>query len=175
MKKQISKCDCKIGHKVTAETRTKISTTLIGHKVTDETKAKLRIARLGYKFSPETIIKFKNRKHTEETKAKMRIARLGKKLSDETKAKIKGRPNCGLTEKHNGLRVTQIHRDWSKQIKEKANYTCQLCGRKPPEVKIIAHHILPFAKFITVRTESANGMCLCEEHHQLVHRAMREV
>ena len=139
----------------------------LGHRLTEEHKAKLRMASLGHKL-------------TAEAKAKVSVANLGKKLTDETKDKMRitklgnKNPNWkgGVYEGHDKLRTSSPQQTWTKQVKVRDNYTCQLCDRKPPEIKIDAHHIQSFAEFPDLRLDFNNGMTLCKEHHKLVHQAM---
>lgn len=68
----------KMGHSVSAETRSKISSSLFRrgkNTVTPETRAKMRASRLGIRLSPET-------------RAKIGLAQKGKIVSAETRLKI---------------------------------------------------------------------------------------
>lgn len=51
---------------------------------------------------------------------------------------------------------------WSKVVRSKGE--CELCGRKPPEVVLHAHHIFSRRHFST-RWETKNGVCLCNGCH----------
>ena len=55
-------------------------------------------------------------------------------------------------------------REWTKQIKELANYTCQCCGSKI-EKGMAAHHILNWSSHKDLRYDLANGVCLCDKCH----------
>ena len=55
---------------------------------------------------------------------------------------------------------------WVKEIKRRTGNKCQFCGR---EDKLHAHHIFPISKFPKLATDLSNGMCLCNQCHDLVH------
>ena len=55
---------------------------------------------------------------------------------------------------------------WRKKIKERDNYTCQICQKKLKGNNCHAHHILP--KGIRgCRWEINNGITLCYPHHKV--------
>ena len=71
------------------EHKAKIAAALKGHKLSEETKKKLSNSHKGKKHRPETIEKLKARKHTPEEIQKQISAQSGKKQSPEHTAKIK--------------------------------------------------------------------------------------
>lgn len=79
-KKKLSKLSTAalMGHKVSDETRRKISETKKGHKFSEETRKRMSESHKGKTLSDETRQKLskasKGRKHTEEAKAKMQAA-----------------------------------------------------------------------------------------------------
>lgn len=69
-------------HVFTDEERKQISEKLKGHKVSEETRKKMSLAQKGKK-KPKLSEKLKGRKLSEETKRKLSLAHKGKKLSKE--------------------------------------------------------------------------------------------
>jgi len=65
-----------------------------GHKMTDETRRKMSESHKGMHPSEETLIKMSRSRtgilHTEETKQKLKEINLGKKWTEESKNKIRG-------------------------------------------------------------------------------------
>jgi HNH endonuclease len=54
------------------------------------------------------------------------------------------------------------HNNWAKIIKEKFNYTCEICGSKD---NLEAHHILPVKTNPELENDINNGACLCHDCH----------
>lgn len=54
-----------------------------------------------------------------------------------------------------------------KEVLERDNYTCQLCGSKE---NLEVHHKKLYAKYVRLRTVVSNGITLCEKCHDKVHR-----
>ena len=59
--------------------------------------------------------------------------------------------------------------DWSKQVKERDNYTCQKCAKVAEGNFINAHHIVPKCYFMARALDIDNGCTLCTGCHQQVH------
>lgn len=57
--------------------------------------------------------------------------------------------------------------DWKKAIKERANYTCERCGKHL--VGRQAHHKVPVWFKPEWKYRLDNGMCLCTECHKQIH------
>lgn len=57
---------------------------------------------------------------------------------------------------------------WRRDVFERDNYTCQICGDRGGRLN--AHHIQAFAKFPDLRTEESNGVTLCSDCHSTYHR-----
>jgi hypothetical protein len=67
-----------------------------------------------------------------------------------------------MSKKRNkGFSNSTLDKLWSKRVKEKANYKCEICGDKGVE----AHHLIPRSSYNT-RWYGPNGACLCSECHQ---------
>ncbi len=63
--------------------------------------------------------------------------------------------------------------NWIKSVYARDKYTCQKCGKK--HVKLNAHHIIPFSKDKSLRTEITNGITLCVKCHRKEHERLREL
>lgn len=134
--------------------------------VSEETRKKLSISSKGRVFSQETLKKMnENRKgmlgkhHTDETKIKISVAKKGISRSEETCRKLsESRIGMKLSEEHKrkigvsetgdkhwnwqgGIGKDPYPQGWTKTLKrairERDNYTCQLCGGGGSDV----HHI----------------------------------
>ena len=61
-------------------------------------------------------------------------------------------------------------REWVKKIKERDNYSCQVCGKDvkygaPQNCQ--AHHILDKKNYPELRTDVNNGITLCYRDHKV--------
>lgn len=66
-------------------------------------------------------------------------------------------------------RTGNAYKQWKKAVLERDGYTCQFCGAKEPENKIIAHHIMGLGENPELKLELSNGMSLCLICHDIVH------
>ena len=64
----------------------------------------------------------------------------------------------------------QLDKLWSKAVRTKGY--CELCGRKPPEVILHAHHIFSRRNYST-RYDLENAVCLCTGCH--LYKAHKDV
>jgi len=127
----------------------------------------------------EKIIKaLKGRKIPEERRRKL----IGRKLSEETKSKISQNSNLrgernwqwkgGITKnkeyrswiknKHNRLKkLTEGNYSWEEweELKREHNYTCVICGRKEPEIKLTIDHIIPISEGGTNWISNIQPLC----------------
>lgn len=57
---------------------------------------------------------------------------------------------------------------WKRNVKERDNYICQICGKylKDTPRSCHAHHILP-KRMKGMRWDVNNGIVLCPNHHKL--------
>ena len=65
-------------------------------------------------------------------------------------------------------RMSADYRNWRKEVFERDNYNCQICGKKGGELN--AHHIKTFKKHKKLRFEVSNGVTLCAKCHREVHK-----
>lgn len=57
--------------------------------------------------------------------------------------------------------------EWRRQVFERDNYTCQVCGLRGATLN--AHHIQGFAEHESLRTDVNNGVTLCVDCHKTYH------
>ena len=57
---------------------------------------------------------------------------------------------------------------WLRQIKERDDYTCQVCGQRG--YKLVSHHLTPYARCPELRLELSNGVTMCDRCHREFHR-----
>lgn len=74
----------------------------------------------------------------------------------------------GITPEYNRIRNTPEYRRWRTSVYERDKWTCKSCEKVGGELR--AHHILPFSKYPSMRLEINNGITLCEECHDRLHR-----
>ena len=113
----------------------------------------------GKKHSKETILRFSNtltgRKLSEEHKAKIRLGVPRGENSPHWKGKQKPRYK---------VRDAYGHRLWALKVKQRDNFTCQICG----QVGGILHsdHIKKYALYPELRLDLLNGRTLCISCHR---------
>ena len=59
---------------------------------------------------------------------------------------------------------------WRKAVLEADHYTCQACGVLFSDPELQAHHIRGYRQNPELRYAVKNGIALCKEHHEQVHR-----
>jgi 5-methylcytosine-specific restriction endonuclease McrA len=83
----------------------------------------------------------------------------------------KNNPNwdSNLTnEKRELMRNYSEHREWKYAVKERDNFTCQICGDNRGG-NLISHHLYSYNNSPDLRTVLTNGVCLCEKCHKAFH------
>ena len=55
---------------------------------------------------------------------------------------------------------------WTKKVKDRDNWTCQVCNKKVIGHNCHAHHILPKG-MKGMRWDVNNGITLCYQHHKV--------
>lgn len=104
---------------------------------------------------------FWGKKHTDKTKKLLSELRKGKKLSKETIDKIKiANSNDKCYAWKGGSNDW-----WKKRVKERDDYTCQLCGLKEPLI-MEAHHIKSKTLYPSLKYSLSNGITLCPNCHK---------
>lgn len=118
--------------------------------------------------------------HSEESKMKMSKSRKGrnvwnKGLTGLTDNRIPTGKNCyqwniNLTdEDREDKRYILGYKEWRKEIYERDNYTCQVCGDNKGG-NFVAHHMNGWDLFIEERLLVENGITLCEPCHNKFHK-----
>ncbi len=69
------------------------------------------------------------------------------------------------------IKSSRQYKRWRKQIFERDDYTCQLCGQRGG--KLEPHHIYEFSLYPNKRFDVNNGITLCRKCHLEVHKAYR--
>lgn len=169
------------GHKHSEESRRKMSASRVGLRPSEETRRKMSEAHRGLKNS------FYGKKHTDDTKEAISLARIGKTVGEnnsnwgaksftaETRIKISqtriekklaaGENNSNWKGgKFYPSRETAEYRKWRRQVFERDNYTCKMCGQCGGDLE--AHHIKPYGRFEDLRHDVNNGATLCVICHR---------
>ena len=106
----------------------------------------------------------------------------GRKISEDELVKI----SCskrGITEEEfegfvvdndprKNRKEKNAHLEWRRQVFERDNYTCQLCGIKSGcghRLILNAHHIKHWKDYQELRRDLNNGVTLCKYCHNYVH------
>ncbi|KKL19742.1 hypothetical protein LCGC14_2462460, partial [marine sediment metagenome] len=63
--------------------------------------------------------------------------------------------------------ISKLKNNFRKVVKERVNYTCEICGNKN---NIDAHHIKFVSSFPELQFDINNGMALCRSCHRREHR-----
>jgi hypothetical protein len=118
----------------------------------------------GYK-SPAISSALKSRIISDEWKEKMRLSHIGIFIGEHNPM-WKG----GITSLNQAVRNSAEYKFWRESVFKRDLYTCQICGIRSQagqSVTLHADHIKPFAYFIDLRFELANGRTLCRDCHKL--------
>ena len=131
---------------------------------TPEHRRKLSIAMLGNKNQ--------EKQHSPETRARIAESMrsntntLGKVYGEDTRAKDRiAKRGEGNPAWQGGISFLPYTSEWTMEIKQvvldRDDNTCQLCGAKPPDVKLHIHHI----DYTKENCEDTNLICLCHSCH----------
>jgi len=69
----------------------------------------------------------------------------------------------GITSENKKARNNIEYKDWRRQVFERDNYTCQVCGVRGGSLH--AHHINNFSDNPELRLDLNNGVTICKDHH----------
>jgi len=61
-----------------------------------------------------------------------------------------------------------LQAQWSRQVKMKAGWVCEVCGEMDKEL-LESHHIVPIKIEPSKQYKLSNGKCLCIYHHAMAH------
>ena len=136
-----------------------------GKTHSEETKRKMRLAKLGKPGNNRGM------KHSEESRKKMSLAlkgrvspNKGKKLLYVTGEKChfwKGGISKFTRKERSNFMNTLEYRTWRRNVFERDNYTCQICGKRG-RGDLRANHIKKYADYPDLRTILKNGITICE-------------
>lgn len=71
----------------------------------------------------------------------------------------------GITPINVSIRKTRRYRRWSRMVKERDDFTCQICGKRG-NGEMHSDHIKPFSLYPELRFDLNNGRTLCLECHR---------
>ena len=136
---------------------------------------------------------FKGCQHTTQAKRKMSEAKRGLKLrlgiphTPETRAKIsritrERTPKAeahyafshGRAQRNQDARRVIQYTDWRRAVFERDHYTCKMCGDARGG-NLHAHHIRDFANHEELRYDITNGITVCEDCHESIHRGQPRI
>ena len=136
-----------------------------GHKVPKEWVEKIIKALKGRKIPEERRLKLVGRKLSEEHKKKIsqKSALRGERHWQWKGGITKNKEyRSWIKNKHNRLkRIAEGNYTWKewKELKKKYNYSCVMCGRKEPEIKLTIDHIIPISKRGTNWISNIQPLC----------------
>lgn len=152
-----------------------------GRKHSEESKRKMSTIRTGMRLPPQSqetkdkrAAALRGQKRTAEQRKNISVSLLGKKKSEEHRRKMsiyrKGRHpwNYG-----GGIPLSRNYAeylDWRKSVYTRDNYACQVCDTRG--CRLVAHHILPYAKYPEYRHEPENGITLCRPCHRFAAKSI---
>ena len=86
-----------------------------------------------------------------------------------------GNPNWdpGLSPGERGVQrhvIVPGYDSWVRQVKERDDYTCQVCGEQSDDgTGMVSHHLNAWGSFPEQRDDLDNGVCLCKSCHIAFH------
>ena len=144
------------------------------HKYREQNRDALReYSRKYYEQNREAILERK-RKYREENRevirarkeVRRREAGMPERGSKEFRIKMSlAAGGDGATFLDAPYTVSQLG-TWAKHVKANWDHTCVMCGATE---NLHAHHMMPKSRYPEFALDLANGVCLCEECHQLQH------
>jgi len=99
----------------------------------------------------------------------------GKWKSNNIKGSAHPNWNNNLTdEDRERERCVDGYKEWRLAVFTRDNFTCQHCGDSTGG-NLNAHHIIPFSKDESLRTELSNGITLCAKCHKKEHKRLKNM
>lgn len=187
------------GLKFSEETKRKMSEARKGkpHPMSEETKEKIRQSKKG-KIPQHLVEYWTGRKQTEGHRKKS-VKTLTHRYKKGQVAPMKGRKNLGVTgENHHnwkgGVTKNPDYISWQKNLhnrrkrtaegshtygewenlKKQYGFTCPICLKKEPEIKLTEDHIIPVSKGGSDYIENIQPLCMkCNliKHDKLIGKA----
>ncbi|MDY3001827.1 MAG: HNH endonuclease [Romboutsia timonensis] len=113
----------------------------------------------------------KDSKNREKLKSIMQTSEYKRKISKANRGKKNGMHKEELSEEHR-VKTRGIfgYKQWSRQVRERDNHTCQVCGLHTKEPnKLHAHHLESYDTHPKLRLELSNGITICNSCHNSFH------
>jgi hypothetical protein len=137
--------------------------------------------REGHWVNKGMLSPFKGKQQTEETKERIRNKAKEKHTSytkeEKIRQNIKGSCtqrdilledfDCFSSPENTRIRQSPEGRLWTYDVLAKSNFTCDKCQVRG--VSLVAHHLNGFNSFPDKRFLPENGICLCEDCHEIFH------
>ena len=111
------------------------------------------------RMSIASVAKTKGCKLSQEHRLKLAAATKGK-FGQESRRWVKDRTKLAKRQERND----SAYKDWRKSVRDRDGWKCKISNGDCLG-KVVAHHILPWAKFPELRYETNNGITLCRFHH----------
>lgn len=107
---------------------------------------------------------FYGKRLTQEHKRKISDARKGKCVGE-----LNPNYNTGITDEERENRKDRPYiKQWQREVKHQANYTCDICGKRGNGT-LHSHHLDSYNSHEERRLDITNGVCLCEHCHRDFH------
>lgn len=160
----------KVGHKVTEETRRKISVAFKGRKLTQAHKDKISKGNMGTVRSPEAILNYKKSANDPLKNGTFRkgLTPWNKGKKHPKVAGVNNKNWKGGTQSESSKQRVGFGRYSVPRVFERDDYTCQIClARNGNGKKIILHvdHIKRWADYPELRFNMDNCRTVCRPCH----------
>jgi len=158
------------GQILTEEQKKKLSVSQMGHKVSEETRKKISETLSGNipwnkglkGYHPKGVgFKKGNFPWNKGLNVQTNTGRTHFQKGEKS-PKWKG----GISELTARIRASESYNKWRADVFRRDGWTCQTCGLRGHGRDIEAHHIKPFALYPKLRFNTENGITLCSKCHQ---------